>query len=125
MKSIDEITVKDVHSLVDSKIFQRGTEYFNDGCVLNPTQDGNEISAEVEGSSSSNYKTLVKLERGKIKCECDCPYDWGVCKHVIALLLNWVNNPMASHGASDSNRHGILQLRSLTPPQAVGVFSLQ
>ena len=91
MKDINEITVKDVHSLVDTKIFQRGTEYFNDGRVLNPTHDGNEICAEVEGSSSSNYKTSVKLERGKMKYECDCPYDWGICKHVVALLLNWIN----------------------------------
>lgn len=90
MKSINEITVKDVHSLVDSKIFQRGGEYFEDGCVIDPTYDGNEICAEVEGSSSSNYRTSVKLERRKIECECSCPYDWGVCKHVIALLLNWI-----------------------------------
>jgi len=91
MKSVNDITVKDIHSLVDSKIFERGAEYFSEGCVLDPTYDGNEICAEVEGSSSSNYKTSVKLERGKMKCECDCPYDWGVCKHVVALLLNWIN----------------------------------
>jgi hypothetical protein len=90
MKNIDEITIKDVHSLVDSKILQRGTEYFDEGSVINPTYDENEICAEVEGSSASNYKTSVKLERGKMKCECDCPYDWGVCKHVVALLLNWI-----------------------------------
>ena len=61
MKNINGINIKDVHSLVDSKIFQRGSEYFNDGCVLNPTRDGNEICAEVEGSSSSNYKTSVGM----------------------------------------------------------------
>ena len=91
MKNISQATVEDVRSLAGSKIFRRGVEYFAEGCVVNPSVLGNEIRAEVEGSSSSNYKTYVKLERGKLKSDCSCPYDWGVCKHVIALLLHWIN----------------------------------
>lgn len=90
MKNISQVTIEDAHSLAASKIFQRGAEYFAEGCVVNPTVLGNEIRAEVEGSSSSNYKTSVKLERGRLKSDCSCPYDWGVCKHVIALLLHWI-----------------------------------
>ena len=84
------VTLEDIGKLVDSKIFQRGVEYFKEGAVLNPVIDGNQISAEVEGSSSSNYRTSAKLVEGKLKGECDCPYDWGVCKHIIALLLHWI-----------------------------------
>ncbi len=90
IRKLENIRREDVRDLVDSKIFQRGAEYFAEGCVVNPTVAGNEMRSEVEGSSSSNYKTSVKLVDGKLRCECDCPYDWGICKHVIALLLHWI-----------------------------------
>jgi len=90
IKGIKDVTRDDVRDLVDSKIFKRGVEYFAEGCVVNPTLSGNTIRAEVEGSSSNNYKTSVKVAGNELMCECDCPYDWGICKHVIALLLHWV-----------------------------------
>ncbi len=91
MKNIDEITIKDIHALVDSKVFDRGKEYFGEGAVLDPAYDGNKMYADVEGSSHGNYKTEVRIERGRLQCECSCPYEWGVCKHVVALLLHWIN----------------------------------
>ena len=90
MKNISQATVEDARALVDSKIYQRGVEYFAEGRVLEPAVCGDKIMAEIEGSSCQNYRTSVGLVDGQLQCKCDCPYDWGTCKHVIALLLHWV-----------------------------------
>lgn len=90
IKKVEEIKLGDVRALVDAKIFGRGEDYFYDGRIINPSRNESEISAEVEGSSSANYWTSVRLQRGKLFGKCDCPYDWGTCKHVVALLLHWI-----------------------------------
>ena len=90
MKKLDEMTREGVRKLVSYQIFERGVEYFAEGHVIEPSVSGNKIMAEVKGSSYKNYRTSVELANGQLECKCDCPYDWGTCKHVIALLLHWV-----------------------------------
>ncbi|MBI5158561.1 hypothetical protein HY992_00390 [Candidatus Micrarchaeota archaeon] len=90
IKSLQDIQHKDVARLVDSTIYGRGEEYFHEGRVINPVFTGDKLNAEVQGNSRSNYHTSVGIKDGEIVGECDCPYDWGVCKHVVALLLHWL-----------------------------------
>jgi uncharacterized Zn finger protein len=76
---------------VDSKIYQRGNEYFEDGSVRDIHVDRNKVSARVEGSGRSAYRVTITFADFHVEeAECDCPYsaEWdGWCKHIVAVLL--------------------------------------
>lgn len=82
------LTLKNFELQVSDKIVHRGREYYENTAVV----DLEEIEeglwyAEVMGSDT--YEVEVKLLR-KNKIEsysCDCPYDSGICKHVVAVLF--------------------------------------
>jgi len=74
---------------VSSKIYERGYEYFEDGCIadLQELNEG-EWLAEVEGNYD-DYTVEIKLDENNIKSwRCNCPYDGAICKHVVAVLLS-------------------------------------
>lgn len=81
------MTLKHFESQVDSKIIERGLDYYQSGDLkkLEKVGDG-EFSAIVFGSRK--YSVYVKIKGDAIiEHECDCPYDWGdVCKHKIAVF---------------------------------------
>lgn len=82
-----QITLDNFEQSVESKIVQRGLDYFKNGDIarLEKVGDG-DFSALVLGSD--RYEVFVKLD-GKIVSEhdCDCPYDYGdVCKHKVAVF---------------------------------------
>ena len=74
---------------------ERGEEYAAGGTVLTAVRQGNILRGEVEGSSEEPYDVTVVLgARGVNRAACTCPYDWGGhCKHIVALLLTWVDAP--------------------------------
>ena len=81
------LTLDNFEQSVESKIVERGLNYFKSGDVarLEKVADG-EFSALVLGSD--RYEVFVKLDGKTIsEHECDCPYDYGdVCKHKIAVF---------------------------------------
>ena len=81
------LTLDNFEQSVESKIVERGLNYFKGGDVarLEKVADG-EFSALVLGSD--RYEVFIKLDGKTIsKHECDCPYDYGdVCKHKIAVF---------------------------------------
>ena len=81
------ITIDNFEGLVPYKILMRGEEYYESGAVsdLKETLPG-EWTATVDGTSS--YTVEISLEGDKVDSwYCDCPYDGGICKHVVATLL--------------------------------------
>lgn len=80
-------------------IFKRGQSYHNTGRVIslqfNEEDDQNciEITAKVHGSRT--YKTLLLVhvpDSSIANYECSCPYDYAMCKHVVALGLTIADN---------------------------------
>jgi hypothetical protein len=82
------MTLKDFESQIDSKIQQRGKEYFQDGNVeFIEEMKKNIWAADVIGTD--DYQIEIQLgSKGEIKKhKCNCPYDYGaICKHVVAVL---------------------------------------
>src|SRR3989338_7148112 len=64
-------------------ILERGRAYYKQGRVSNLLKIGNTYTARVSGSH--NYKVSVNLEGEDWRC--NCPYDMGDCKHIVAVIL--------------------------------------
>lgn len=72
---------------VEPVIVQRGRRYYRSGAVTECTEEGGEITAEVQGSE--NYRVRMEIDDdGTIGSHrCSCPYDYGeFCKHEVAVL---------------------------------------
>lgn len=81
------ITLDNFEAIVPFKILMRGQEYYELGAVsdLEETSSG-EWTATVDGTRS--YTVEIFLEGDKVDSwDCDCPYDGGICKHVVATLF--------------------------------------
>lgn len=89
------LTEAEIKKLAGGVIFDRGDDYFEGGMVTEIVQRGQSISAEVEGSQYDPYVVTIRLDNdGRVTgTDCDCPYD-DVCKHVVAVLLTLVRNPV-------------------------------
>lgn len=80
----------DIRAGANKQSFDRGYEYYNDGSVLDVTQRGNLLTAQVQGSDADPYDIAITLAaNGSIAdADCTCPYDQsGYCKHIVAVLL--------------------------------------
>jgi uncharacterized Zn finger protein len=80
----------DIRAGANKQSFDRGYEYYIDGSVLDVTQRGNLLTAQVQGSDADPYDIAITLAAdGSIAdADCTCPYDRsGYCKHIVAVLL--------------------------------------
>ncbi|MEW5720752.1 MAG: SWIM zinc finger family protein, partial [Chloroflexota bacterium] len=98
------ITEKQIRAIASGESFARGMSYYQDGSIRRPKQRGNMLYADCQGTSL--YHVTAELDRNGIGAtSCTCPYDWGgACKHIVALLLTWLNNPgkfQTQKGAAD------------------------
>src|SRR3989338_2749798 len=107
-----EILERRIKSLSGSDVFLRGSQYFKNGYISNAVIQGNELRAECEGSHGT-YRVYADIDNAVIKrATCTCPYSRGekTCKHAVALLLAWVNNPSEFRRVDPLNK--LLQNRS-------------
>ncbi|WP_420628572.1 SWIM zinc finger family protein [Candidatus Leptofilum sp.] len=90
-----KLTEANIAREANSSSFERGYSYYQDGYVLEITQRGEQLTAEVEGSGYRPYQVQVTVQSGKIvSANCSCPYDWGgYCKHIVATLLHYIHEP--------------------------------
>lgn len=90
----------DIKELTDSGSFSRGRSYFRRGAIVDPVLTGNTISAGCWGSDIHPYRVRATLaprgaaDNAPFAWDCSCPRG-GFCKHVVALLLTWIDNPSA------------------------------
>lgn len=103
MNDLPELNEADIRAWTDPRSFQRGQRYFRAGHILNPHRDGPLLRARCTGSCPSPYAVQVSLgPTGILAADCSCPVGHGGhCKHVVALLLAWVNDPNAFSTAED------------------------
>jgi uncharacterized Zn finger protein len=104
-----QLTEEIIRERASSQSFDKGQSYYQSGAIYEPSQqsipDGVMLVAYCEGSSDNTYDVSAKLDSGGIRSACcSCPYDWGGdCKHIVALLLTYLNRP-----------HDFKQRRSVT-----------
>jgi hypothetical protein len=81
------INVKEFKKTVDSTIWRRGKNYFDEGAVANLQGNSNgQWSATVSGND--DYEVTVEINFDRVQeWDCDCPYGGDICKHVVATIL--------------------------------------
>lgn len=90
----------DIKELTDSGSFSRGRSYFRRGAIVDPVLTGDTIAAGCWGSYVRPYRVSATLaprgakDNAPTAWDCTCPRG-GFCKHVVALLLTWIDNPLA------------------------------
>jgi uncharacterized Zn finger protein len=77
------------------KSFDRGTDYYQQGAVIEISQRGNCIYAEVGGTEEMSYFINLEFNDKSITiADCTCPYDYGGwCKHLVAVGLTCLHKP--------------------------------
>ena len=90
-----KITKKAIEHWTDTRSFERGTKYFKEQLIYDMYVVDNVLQSKCEGSSFPFYSLWCEIDNKKIiKGKCSCPVGGqGKCKHIVALLLEWKNNP--------------------------------
>ncbi|MFQ5819992.1 MAG: SWIM zinc finger domain-containing protein [Candidatus Heimdallarchaeota archaeon] len=97
MNSFPKLTETAIRQRASDTSFERGYDYYKKKTVLIVIRRGNQLFAEVEGSSYKPYQVSVTMsEHGIEDANCTCPYDWaGDCKHIVAVLLVYIHSSEA------------------------------
>lgn len=102
--TLSMLTLNNFEQEIDSKMLQKGRQYFESGAVISLDEgDNGRWQAEVEGTDT--YETEVQLKKGKelVDYFCNCPYDGDLCKHVIAVLYA-IRQETASSGRTNERK---------------------
>ncbi len=93
MNNLPTPSEEEIESWTDSRSFQRGENYYEEGAIRNPRVQGNRLLAECSGSAASSYRVTIALDTKGIEAgHCSCPVG-SHCKHCVALLLTWLYEP--------------------------------
>ena len=97
-KSLDSylknFTENELRSLVLPGYYKRGFDYYRAGAVVNPKfYPPTKLTAFVRGNLRSKYIITLEFEEGDFDCSCTCPTGYEYCKHIVATLLMWINEP--------------------------------
>ncbi len=84
---------EDVRKLFEEKVFERGVKYFEQGRVLRPFVYRDSIMAECQGTLPEEYYIRVDMRGGNFVASCTCPYAFGYCKHIAAVMYGWLKKP--------------------------------
>lgn len=89
---------QDIRAQTDDGSFSRGRSYARQARIHDTILRGDTIEALCDGSDYLPYKVSATLARKDATGEnptdfsCTCPRG-GFCKHVVALLLTWIDDP--------------------------------
>jgi hypothetical protein len=79
--------------LFDPRIYERGKEYFSEGRVRRALVYHDSLMADVKGTMPEEYHISIDVRDGHFVASCTCPYAFGYCKHIAAILYAWVKRP--------------------------------
>jgi hypothetical protein len=88
-----KLTEPEIARLFDPRIYERGKEYFVEGRVRRAMVYHNSLMADVKGTLPEEYHISIEVRDGNFVASCTCPYAFGYCKHVAAVLYAWVKRP--------------------------------
>lgn len=80
-----------IRRLAGERSYQRGADYYRDGCVETVEEVADGIRAVVRGTR--NYEVELTSDEGVLDYSCDCPHasDGAFCKHCVATALAWLH----------------------------------
>ncbi|MFH1564041.1 MAG: SWIM zinc finger family protein [Nitrospirota bacterium] len=88
---LQDIKEKDIRNVADSAaVLQRGIDYFHNRMVNKIWLEDDTICAKVSGSQG-DYDVEVWCENDTLRWRCNCPYDGGGCKHVVATICEFMD----------------------------------
>jgi uncharacterized Zn finger protein len=95
MSAIPHIKQSDIRNWTDDVYFQRGQNYYKQGAIYDQREQGMTLKSKCAGSQAPFYRQEVLFSSDGIEsAECSCPVgEGGHCKHTVALLLTWANDP--------------------------------
>lgn len=110
------LTEADIRTRSTEASFKRGESYYKSGAIKRRIR--HETGLETKVSGTQTYRVTVWVAADRIKATCTCPYDQGGdCKHIVATLLAWVNEPDSFQSPVDLksvlNRQGKAELIDL------------
>ena len=111
---LHSLTREKILGLMGKTIFDRGVQYAQNGRVddlLVDSSDG--ISALVEGNDT--YEVAISEGNQQLEFHCDCPYE-RICKHIVAVLLCYLELPKRSRSSSRKGAQTPKSLRDLLTP---------
>ncbi|UCC75492.1 MAG: helicase-associated domain-containing protein [Anaerolineales bacterium] len=99
------LTVQYVRDALYPKIYRRAEAYYSDHRVLAPRRTDAMLQAYVRGTDL--YTVRIEAVQGQLVSSCTCSFaQRALCKHIGALLLQWVREPesfsVAVEGTSSS-----------------------
>ena len=84
-------TEQKAFELATPSSYQKGEEYFDDGCVEKIWKEGDSYKAQVRGTHL--YVVTFHIEENQLKAICTCPYNFeGICKHAVAGTFAFAEN---------------------------------
>lgn len=93
MIDLSNISQKTIKEFAGEVIYNRGLDYFEDDMVENFEYDPkhSSIQSMVHGSYGL-YDIEIWNNQGHLEANCNCPYDGYPCKHIVAVLLYYLEN---------------------------------
>ncbi len=86
-----ELTEDAIREVFGDKTFFKGQDYYDGDHVMRPVKMENTLYAQVLGSAATPYEVRAYIDDKNMSTECSCPVG-NMCKHGVALLLQWVND---------------------------------
>jgi superfamily II DNA or RNA helicase len=107
-----DLTIEEIRKTCDSRYYQRGLSYQRQGRVqvAEWDDDAGTLFGEVEGSGGRIYEQEISFSpaaRNRIHSYCSCPIG-GKCKHVVAVLLEWIEQNLATFEKRSDKRESAL-----------------
>lgn len=89
---LTESTITWIQDFAEESIFKRGQDCVSWGNVnwLEYNSELGEIHASVT-ETDSNYEVTISESDHTLEADCTCSYDGYPCKHVVAVLLQFVD----------------------------------
>jgi uncharacterized Zn finger protein len=110
LKDLSESVIK---KFSGATIFGRGKDYCQSQMVDEIKYDAvhDRIEAEVNGSSGSSYDVEITAAKSGIDATCSCPFDGYPCKHIVAVLLTFMEKQETLMRQSVENKKKISSLK--------------
>lgn len=106
------MNLKDFEKQIPPVILKRGYSYFINQHIISLEKEEPGIwFAEVEGNE--NYNVTVEIDGNElVYCDCDCPFEGEICKHIAAVLYAITDNKSSQKNSltkkKDKNRTNII-----------------
>jgi len=110
---LKDLTENSIKQFAGATIYGRGRAYYKDGMVddLEYDSQNDSIQAKVTGNYD-DYTVEISSQDGEVTGECTCAYEGYPCKHIVAVLLQFVHEHTALVAKAEKKRKNETFLQS-------------